>query len=141
MRDTTKARFIAAFIDTWIAIGLTFAAVAFVPETLPVAKGITLVTVYLGYFALLEGMWSRTLGKYFQGLVVRKLDGGLCDWKEAIIRSGFRIIEVNPVLFGALPAGIAILSSERKQRLGDMVANTVVVSDKLNWAAEDREPS
>lgn len=88
---------------------------------------------YLGYFVVLEGLWSRTIGKYLQGLVVRKLDGSPAGWKAAIIRSVLRIIEINPVFFGGIPAGLILIASERKQRLGDMLAGTVVVSDKLRW--------
>ena len=47
-----------------------------------------------------------------------------------------RLLEVNPLLFGGLPAGIAILTSERKQRIGDMLAGTVVVSSNLKWEDE-----
>lgn len=68
---------------------------------------------------------------------MRKLDGSRCDWKASLIRGGLRILEVNPLLLGGLPAGIAILSSERKQRIGDMIAGTVVVSDKLNWEVDE----
>jgi uncharacterized RDD family membrane protein YckC len=76
------------------------------------------------------------LGKYFQGLIVRKLDGGRCDWRAALIRGGLRIIEVNPLLLGGLPAGLFVISTDRKQRLGDMLAGTVVVSDKLKWEVD-----
>jgi uncharacterized RDD family membrane protein YckC len=38
-----------------------------------------------------------------------------------------RLVEVNPLLLGALPAGISILATERKQRIGDLQAGTVVV--------------
>jgi len=34
---------------------------------------------------------------------------------------------------GGLPAGLAIIASERKQRIGDLLAGTVVVSSKLIW--------
>jgi uncharacterized RDD family membrane protein YckC len=44
-----------------------------------------------------------------------------------------RILEVNPLLIGALPASIAILSSKRRQRIGDMLAGTVVVSTQVEW--------
>jgi uncharacterized RDD family membrane protein YckC len=43
------------------------------------------------------------------------------------VRTLARLVEVNPLLLGALPAGIAILSSSRRQRIGDWLANTVVV--------------
>jgi uncharacterized RDD family membrane protein YckC len=47
-----------------------------------------------------------------------------------------RIIEVNPLLFGGIPAGIAVILSRRKQRIGDLLAGTVVVSDKLKWTVD-----
>lgn len=135
--DVSKARFIAAFFDNLIATGFSFVAIAIVPESLPTLKLVALVGAYISYFIVFEGAWSRTVGKYFQGLVVRKLDGSRAGWKEAVVRSVLRIVEVNPVLFGAIPAGIAILSSERKQRIGDMIVNTIVVSEKFEWTAAD----
>jgi uncharacterized RDD family membrane protein YckC len=131
--DASKARLIAVFIDHLLAFGLMLLMVALVPESLPVIKATLFFVVYLAYFVVLEGLWSRTLGKYFQGLVVRKLDGSRCGWKAALIRGGLRIIEVNPLLLGGIPAGLVIIASKRKQRFGDILAGTLVVSDKLQW--------
>ena len=133
--DASKARILALFIDHLIAFTLMMLAVAFVPESLPQMKTFFFVFIYLAYFVVLEALWSRTLGKYIQGLVVRKLDGNRCDWTAALIRGFLRIFEVNPLLLGGLPAGLAIIASERKQRIGDMLAGTVVVSDKLSWSS------
>lgn len=129
-----KERLIALFTDNLIAIAVTFFLVVLIPEKWPVTKGIVLVLAYIGYFIVFEGLWSRTPGKYFQGLVVRKVDGRPIDWKGTFARGLTRIIEINPVLLGGLPAGIAIISSDQKQRLGDMLAGTVVVSDKLDFS-------
>src|SRR6185369_3434909 len=93
--DASKARLIAAFIDHVIALGVMFFAVMLVPESFPALKAISVFLVYLAYFVLLEALLSRTLGKYFQGLIVRKLDGSRCDWKAALIRGTLRIIEVK----------------------------------------------
>jgi len=41
-----------------------------------------------------------------------------------------RLVEVNPLLLGGLPAGIAVAMSRRRQRLGDMLAGTYVVRRK-----------
>ena len=139
--DASKARFIAAIIDNIIAMGIMFGVVMLIPENLPAIKGILIVLVYLGYFVVLETFWSRTLGKYLQGLVVRKLDGGPSNWKTALIRGTLRILEVNPLLFGGIPAGLFVISSERKQRIGDMLAGTVVASDKLEWDANEDQRS
>jgi len=131
--DASKARVIAVFIDHLIAFALTLLVVAFVPESLPILKAVFFFLIYLAYFVVMEALWSRTLGKLFQGLVVRKLDGSRCDWKASLIRSALRIVEVNPLLFAGLPAGLAIISSERKQRIGDQLAGTLVVSTASKW--------
>jgi uncharacterized RDD family membrane protein YckC len=131
--DATKARLIAVFIDHFVAFGLVLMFVAFVPETLPWLKGALFFAIYIGYFVVLEGLWSRTVGKYVQGLVIRKLDGSPCDWRAAFIRSGFRIVEVNPLLFGGLPAGLIVISNELHQRFGDIIAGTLVVPVDVKW--------
>lgn len=133
--DASKARLLALFIDHLIAFALMMLAVAFVPESLPQMKTLFFILIYLAYFVVLEALWSRTLGKFVQGLVVRKLDGSRCDWTAALIRGFLRIFEVNPLLLGGLPAGLVIIASERKQRIGDMLAGTVVVSNQLSWSS------
>ncbi len=139
--DASKARVIASFFDHLIAFALMMLAVALVPEDYPTVKAVLFVVIYLAYFVVLEALWSRTLGKFFQGLVVRKLDGSPCGLKAALIRGLLRVIEVNPLLLGGLPAGIAIITTERKQRIGDLLAGTVVVSNKLIWTADPVEPA
>ncbi len=139
--DASKARLVAVFIDHIIAFGLTMLVVASVPPEWPVVKAVFFFTTYLAYFVVLEALWSRTLGKFFQGLVVRKLDGSRCDWKAALIRGGLRIIEVNPLLLGGMPAGLAVVTSHRKQRIGDVLAGTVVVSNRLVWTSSSAEPA
>jgi uncharacterized RDD family membrane protein YckC len=134
--DASKSRLIAVFLDHFIALALMLFVVALVPDRLPVIKAAFFFLIYLAYFVVLEALWSRTLGKYFQGLIVRKLDGGRCDWRAALIRGGLRIVEVNPLLLGGLPAGLFVISTDRKQRLGDILAGTVVVSDKLKWEVD-----
>jgi uncharacterized RDD family membrane protein YckC len=139
--DASKARLVALFIDHIIAFGLMMFVLASVPPSWTVLKAVLFFVVYLAYFVVFEALWSRTPGKFFQGLVVRKLDGSRCDWKAALIRSGLRILEVNPILLGGIPAGLAIVASERKQRIGDVLAGTVVVSTKLIWDSTSAAPA
>lgn len=131
--DASKARLIAVFIDHLIAFALTMFVLMFVPESLAVVKAVLFFLVYLAYFVVMEALWCRTLGKLFQGLVVRKLDGSRCDWKAALIRSALRIVEVNPILLGGVPAGLVVITSKRKQRIGDLLAGTLVVSNETRW--------
>lgn len=135
-----KERFFALSIDISIAMVVTLFVMILVRDLPAVAKAVILVTVYVGYFIVFEGLWSRTPGKYHQGLIVRRLDGTKAGWKEAFERSVLIPFELNPFFLGGLPAGIAVLSSERKQRFGDMLAGTVVVPDKLIWDATDLDP-
>ena len=139
--DASKARLIAVFIDHLIAFALTLLVVAFVPDTIPSLKAVLFFLTYLAYFFLMEALWSRTVGKLFQGLVVRKIDGTRCDWKAALIRSALRILEVNPLLLGGLPAGLVIMASERKQRIGDILAGTLVVSTASQWDDNSVQPT
>lgn len=135
--DASKARFIAVFIDNLISFALMLLLAVQVPEQYPLIKGILIYSSFPLYYILFEGIWSRTPGKYFQGLVVKKLDGSRCDWKSAIIRTILRVVEVNPLLLGGLPAGIAVMITERKQRIGDIIAGTLVVPITQKWTTEE----
>ena len=131
--DASKARFFAFFVDHLLALGLMIFAAALVPPEYPVARWAAFVAVYVAYFLVLEAVWSRSPGKLFQGLVIRQLDGTRCGWKAALIRFACRIVEINPMLLGGLPAGIAILCTKRRQRIGDILAGTVVVRSGMRF--------
>ena len=124
---TIVPRVIAANIDNLIAMILGFGAAFAIPKTWPLLQLLALVVVYLGYYLLSEGLMSRTPGKLVTGLVVIPFGGGRCTWRQVIIRTLFRVLEVNPALFGALPAALFIVLSENRQRLGDKSAGTIVV--------------
>jgi uncharacterized RDD family membrane protein YckC len=48
---------------------------------------------------------------------------------KALVRTALRLIEVNPLLAGGLPAaGFVAWAGPFRQRLGDLAANTYVVS-------------
>ncbi len=78
----------------------------------------------LGYFIVLEGMIGQTLGKKLTGIKVMKENGRPCDLGTALIRNILRIIDG---LFFYIVGAIFIARSDKKQRLGDKVARTVVV--------------
>ena len=139
--DASRARLMALVIDHLIVFALMMLAVAFMPESLRLMKAVFLMVFYLAYFVVLEALWSRTPGKFVEGLVVRNLDGSRCGWTAALIRGSLRIVEINPFFLGGLPAGLVIIASERKQRIGDMLAGTVVVSNKLRWSSVPSSPS
>ncbi len=128
--NSGRPRIFAFIIDNLLALVAAFVVVAALKSDRPYVAGGALCLTYLGYFFLCEALWSRTPGKYVQGLVVTDASGGRCGWRRALIRTLLRIIEANPLLFGGLPAGVAILASKRNQRLGDLAAGTLVVSSR-----------
>ena len=82
------------------------------------------------YFPILEGIWGRTLGKVVAGITVVDNCGHAPGILKALLRTVTRFVEVNPLAAGGLPAAIAVLMSQRRQRLGDMLAKTYVVRIK-----------
>ena len=84
------------------------------------------LTIWFLYFTLLEGHYGQTIGKMALNIkVVREADGMQIDYSEAAVRTILRIIDG---LFDYLLGAIFIWTSDRKQRLGDRAAHTVVVS-------------
>jgi uncharacterized RDD family membrane protein YckC len=126
--DATKSRLFAAAVDNLFATLLCLLIASKLP-------GIA-IFAYLGYFLVQEATWHTTLGKWLFGLTIVCLDGGAVGWPEAGSRTLLRVVEVNPILLGMLPGGIAVALSKRKQRLGDRLAGTIVVRKKELEAEE-----
>ncbi|MGD2247462.1 MAG: RDD family protein [Candidatus Methanofastidiosia archaeon] len=78
------------------------------------------------YYTFFEAyMNGQTVGKMLVKIKVVKEDGSPIDIVDALIRNVLRIIDSLPVLY--LLGLVLIASSDKKQRLGDIVAKTVVV--------------
>jgi len=80
--------------------------------------------VGFAYYIFFEGTRGATPGKMALGMRVIKEDGSPCDMKAAVVRTLLRI--VDGLLF-YLVAAILVWTSDRKQRLGDRIAGTLVV--------------
>jgi uncharacterized RDD family membrane protein YckC len=124
--DKGKPRFFALVIDNVLAAIPAILIAVKIPGLSDTVRGLVLCLVYLSYFFISETLWDRSLGKLLTGLVVRGTDGSRCGWKRAAVRTLLRPLEVNPLLLGALPAGVSVLWTKRRQRLGDILAGTVV---------------
>ena len=84
-----------------------------------------LFVVAFAYYILMEGYLGQTLGKMLLGIkVVREGTDGTPGLKAAAIRTVLRIVDG---FFFYIVAFIAVLASQKNQRLGDMVAHTLVV--------------
>lgn len=128
--NTVLPRHIAAILDNIIAMVLGVVAAKSVAEDMPGVQIPVLVVAYLGYYLLFEGVISRTPGKLLTGLVVIQFNGKRCTWGQSLIRTCFRVLEVNPALLGAIPAALSIVISRHHQRFGDKVAGTIVVPSR-----------
>jgi len=81
-------------------------------------------TVGFLYFTILEGVRGATVGKMAMKIRVVREDGSPCGFGPSIVRNILRIVDVIGVY---IVGAIFIQRSDRKQRLGDRVAKTVVV--------------
>ena len=97
------------------------------------AQAILIVAVFLvwsGYFVLFEWAWSgQTPGKRWLKLRVIREDGRPVTFWEATARNLLRIFDAEPFPFYSLGL-VAVFLSRRDQRVGDMVAGTVVVRER-----------
>ncbi|HWR42701.1 RDD family protein [Sporomusa sp.] len=76
------------------------------------------------YYTYFESNNGATPGKMLCGLKVVKTDGSPCDMKAAAIRTACRIIDG---LFVYLVGAVLVWTSVHNQRLGDRVADTLVI--------------
>jgi|GEM_PF-3139170 len=88
---------------------------------------LTAVPLYLMYFIASEGTFGTTIGKTALRIKVVKEDKSPISYKEAAIRAFMGIIDGLPIVVPGLVGCVAIARSNKKQRLGDITAHTIVV--------------
>lgn len=132
------SRFLARSIDAFVQFA-AFVALLFVAAEADNGGGgsTALVIVYLFavfaiifiYPAAMETLWhGRTLGKAALGLRVVTREGAPIRFRHAAIRSA--LIVVDGLLLGPSIGVIALLVSRDNQRVGDIVAGTLVVRER-----------
>jgi uncharacterized RDD family membrane protein YckC len=115
-----RARGLAGLIDLALS-----ALLIGVPYELYPEHGVLLgLIVLIAGFTWLESHGGQTPGKRLLGLEVRYLDGTACDFRAALVRTAFRFVDAFPGIY--LIGGFAILSTKRRQRIGDQAAGTSV---------------
>lgn len=135
-------RLIAVILDS-ILIGAAFAVIGmfvasrlggvtesgFSMEGKPAIITLSLTIIFgFIYYWVLEGLLGATLGKAIVGIKVIKKDGTRCDLRSSLIRNLMRFIDI----IGVYLVGFFIaLFSKLRQRLGDHLANTVVIETKI----------
>lgn len=91
---------------------------------------ILLFLTFSGYFAFFEWLWSgQTPGKRWLKLRVIREDGRPITFWEAAVRNLLRSMDMMPAPFYSIGL-ISVFATTRDQRVGDMVAGTVVVRER-----------
>ncbi|MDX6695983.1 MAG: hypothetical protein QOF02_3586 [Blastocatellia bacterium] len=86
--------------------------------------------IWTGYFVIFEWMWNgQTPGKRWLRLRVIREDGRPITFWEASVRNVLRIFDIMPFPFYSIGL-ICVFISSRDQRVGDMVAGSVVVRER-----------
>lgn len=90
--------------------------------------------ISIGYGIFFEWYWQgQTIGKKFFRLRVIDEHGLRLQFSQIVIRNLLRFVDSLPAYY--FIGGIACLISRRAQRLGDFVANTIVI-----WSPKIDEP-
>lgn len=99
--------------DGWTKRGLT--ALIFLPA--------------MCYSVLMHSLFNgRTVGKMLLKIRVVRLDGSPVHWSNYVVRWMLRLVDIW-IFVGSIGL-LSILFSERRQRVGDSAAGTVVISTK-----------
>lgn len=114
-----------AFVVVW---GILSTVIGSASETLAVLTGAVGGGVFFVYLVYFEAEYGQTIGKMLLNIVVVTEDGDPISYRESALRMILRIVDVLPVFY--VIGLVAIYVTDRKQRLGDIVADTVVVEAK-----------
>lgn len=125
---TLGRRALAALLDNsvWLFAYLFFfsgvvAALYEGSEEAGFAAVVVYASLWFNYFSFCEWRWGQTIGKNATGSMVVTADGGRLSFGQASMRNLLRLVDWLVI------GWVMIASSDRKQRLGDRVAKTVVV--------------
>jgi uncharacterized RDD family membrane protein YckC len=93
--------------------------------------GYIIITLPVLFYHLLQEIFfdGQSIGKRALGIKVLSLNGYKPTLSQYLNRWMFRIVDMNPMLFGLISLYIAF-NSKKEQRIGDIVAGTVVVKTK-----------
>lgn len=123
-------RVAAALIDLLVLFFVGFLVVTMAGDFTSAARVLIVGWVLYYYFAL-ELLTGQTVGKKLMGLRVAQANGSPADMRQIAIRSALRLVDgLGLYLVGLI---VMMATGERRQRLGDLAAGTIVTT-----AEEDR---
>lgn len=130
------SRFLAVSIDIGAVTMLTGILQKFIRMFDVISPDISMASIIITYFLLFMGfsmvfewgMAGQTPGKRVVGIRVIDADGLRLLPVQVIMRNLFRVFDMMPVMYGL--GGLICILTSRRQRLGDIVANTLVIRDE-----------
>jgi uncharacterized RDD family membrane protein YckC len=85
-----------------------------------------LIAVTFVYYFMLEWLFASSIGKRLFGLRVVGKDGEACSLEASLRRNLMRFLDWLPFFY--VIGGIFVAASKDRQRLGDRVAETMVIN-------------
>jgi uncharacterized RDD family membrane protein YckC len=123
----------------WSVVGSLLALLHLV--SFDAGQGLMIVMFFVlsrGYDIYAEWAWrGQTLGKRLLRLRVVDARGLRLSFTQCLLRNLLRFIDALPFAYAV--GGVAALLNSRGQRLGDLVAGTLVVHEPLEWVPEETE--
>lgn len=113
------------FVFAWVVAAVTGGTTSEGFELQGAAAFLTFVA-WAAYYVLLEAYLGGTIGKLILGMRVVDERGRAPGLRPAVTRNLLRIVDFLP--FAYILGGLAVALSSEKQRVGDRVAGTYVVS-------------
>ena len=129
--DVVGKRALAFVIDV-IGVGVlasvvtNFAFLISVPLG-ALASGLSTIA-FFAYLAYFEAKYGQTVGKMLADVVVVTEDGDAIGYRESALRTLLRLVDILPFFY--IVGIVTIYLTGRRQRVGDLVADTVVVRAK-----------
>jgi uncharacterized RDD family membrane protein YckC len=110
----------------WIVGGALLAS-----DTAGILAVFVFFSLWFNYFAFCEWRWGQTIGKNATGIEVRSIDRApRLTYMQASIRNLLRLVDFFVV------GELMIAADDRRQRLGDKAAKTVVLRRATQTAQE-----
>ncbi|MPZ64031.1 MAG: RDD family protein [Pseudonocardiaceae bacterium] len=127
-----------------VLLAIATGALESVDDALGAAVGLTVtLVIFVGYPVTLETLTrGRSVGKIALGLRVVREDGGPIGFRQALTRglAGF-IVDFGVLsLFTGVIGLVSSLSSEKGKRIGDVLAGTVVLRERVPGQQADPAP-
>jgi len=135
-------RLLAWFIDFIILLSYLYGTYQVVKIFLGVSwqedyqwLSVIYVIPYFLYHLIMEALFhGQSVGKKLMRINVITLEGGEPSLSQYVIRWLFRLIDIG-VFF--MPAFFSVILSSRSQRIGDIVAGTIMIDTSANTSWQD----